>query len=144
MLCPVIVTHDMSLCIDICRSKFRHRQARPPCATIRDRRPPGRGYCRGGQFRPAPLPGASLSRPLVLLPNQIEPLERVRRVLRLGAYVRVGAEGSDAMSSVIDTASSVFEIAFGDAGRHARSVLGVADLPRHSVVMIDLVAAVAD
>lgn len=76
--------------------------------------------------------------------HELGTLERVRRILRLGAYVRVGTEGSDAMSSVIDTASSVLEIAFGDAGRHARSVLGVADLPRHSVVMIDLVAAVTD
>jgi len=66
-------------------------------------------------------------------------LGAVERVLRLNGYVQVGAAGGfGRMSEVIDAASGVFEAAFGEAGRHPRSVLGVVELPRAAPVMIDL------
>jgi len=68
-------------------------------------------------------------------------LERVERILRLNGYVQVGTSRYGRMSEVIDAASEVFVVAFGEAGRHPRSVLGVAELPRFSPVMIDLTAA---
>jgi hypothetical protein len=45
------------------------------------------------------------------------------------------------MSEIIDAASDLFIAAFGEAGRHPRSVLGVVELPRFSPVMIDLTVA---
>ncbi len=71
-------------------------------------------------------------------------LDHVRRVLRLNGYVRVGAAGFDQMSQVINAASDTMVLAFGSNGQHARSVLGVADLPRHASVMIDLTVALRD
>jgi enamine deaminase RidA (YjgF/YER057c/UK114 family) len=40
---------------------------------------------------------------------------------------------------VIDGASRVLHLAFGEAGRHARSAVGVASLPQSSPVELDLV-----
>lgn len=68
-------------------------------------------------------------------------LETVRRVLRLNGYVHVGPGGFDYMSKIIDSASETLMAAFGPSGEHVRSVLGMADLPRHASVMIDLTVA---
>lgn len=70
--------------------------------------------------------------------ERVGELRRVRQVLRLNGYVRVGPAGFDHMSEVIDAASSVLTCAFGVSGQHVRSVLGVCDLPRHASVMVDL------
>jgi enamine deaminase RidA (YjgF/YER057c/UK114 family) len=44
---------------------------------------------------------------------------------------------------VIDAASNLLLVAFGDAGRHARSAVGVGELPRGVPVEIELIAAVS-
>jgi enamine deaminase RidA (YjgF/YER057c/UK114 family) len=64
-------------------------------------------------------------------------LSRVRGVLHLNAYVACTAE-FDGISRVADAASNIFVTAFGDAGKHPRSVLGMMRLPRQAPVMIDL------
>ncbi|MBL8379149.1 MAG: RidA family protein [Burkholderiales bacterium] len=79
---------------------------------------------------------------LAWLQVELGTLDRVRRVIRLNAFVRVGSGGFDQMSEVINAASDTFVTAFGTAGQHVRSVLGVADLPRHACVMIDLTVAI--
>jgi enamine deaminase RidA (YjgF/YER057c/UK114 family) len=68
-------------------------------------------------------------------------LGRVERILRLNGYVQVGATRFGQMSEIIDAASELLIAAFGEDGRHPRSVLGVAELPRFSPVMIDLTVA---
>jgi len=73
--------------------------------------------------------------------NAAGSLDRVECVLRLNGYVQVGASRFGRMSEVIDAASAVFIEAFGEQGRHPRSVLGLAELPRFSPVMIDLTIA---
>lgn len=76
---------------------------------------------------------------LAWLKHELGTLTKVQRVLRLNGYVRVASpEGFGQMSEVIDGASEVFVTAFDDTGHHVRSVLGLADLPRHASVMIDL------
>ena len=69
-------------------------------------------------------------------------LDRVRSVVRLTGYV-AAVEGFGEHPRVIDGASEVLRTAFGDAGRHARSAVGVASLPQSSPVEIDLVLEVA-
>lgn len=66
-------------------------------------------------------------------------LDRVRGVLQLKCYVACTPE-FDGISRVADHASKVFMTAFGDDGRHPRSVLGMMRLPQNAPVMIDLVA----
>jgi enamine deaminase RidA (YjgF/YER057c/UK114 family) len=45
---------------------------------------------------------------------------------------------------VIDAASRLMAEVFGDAGRHARSAIGVAVLPRDASVELEMVVAVHD
>ena len=81
---------------------------------------------------------------LAWLKSELGSLDLVQQVLRLNAYIRVASDGFDRMSEVTDAASQVYAQAFGSRGRHVRSVLGVADLPRHASVMIDLTVAIVE
>ncbi|NBP71939.1 MAG: RidA family protein [Alphaproteobacteria bacterium] len=65
--------------------------------------------------------------------------DRVTGVLQLKCYVACTPE-FDGISRVADHASKVFMTAFGDDGRHPRSVLGMMRLPQNAPVMIDLIA----
>ena len=67
-------------------------------------------------------------------------LGRIEAILHMNAWVARG--GFDGISRVADHASRVFQIAFGEAGRHPRSVIGVDQLPRQAPIMIDLRAAI--
>jgi len=44
--------------------------------------------------------------------------------------------------AVINGASDLFAVAFGDAGRHARSAVGVAALPMNSPVEVEVIAEI--
>jgi enamine deaminase RidA (YjgF/YER057c/UK114 family) len=48
----------------------------------------------------------------------------------------------DALPQVIDGASDLFVDVFGGAGRHARSAIGVQQLPKGFAVEIEMVVAV--
>jgi enamine deaminase RidA (YjgF/YER057c/UK114 family) len=68
-------------------------------------------------------------------------LDLVEFVLRLTGYVAC-APGWGGAPEVIDAASEVFITAFGDAGRHARSAIGVSGLPTGATVEIEAILAV--
>lgn len=70
-------------------------------------------------------------------------LDQIDRVLQMNAYVSCPAD-FDGISLLADEASAVFIAAFGDAGHHPRSVLGVNRLPQNAPVMIDLRLALAE
>ncbi len=65
-------------------------------------------------------------------------LDEVARAVKLTGYV-ASADGFIAQPMVIDAASEVLAIAFGEAGAHAREAVGVARLPLDSPVEISLV-----
>lgn len=69
-------------------------------------------------------------------------VDRIERVLELVAHVACSI-GFDGMSAVVDGASEVLVEVFGDAGRHARTNVGVAWLPLGSPVEVSIVVAVA-
>jgi enamine deaminase RidA (YjgF/YER057c/UK114 family) len=79
---------------------------------------------------------------LAQLKAELGDLGRVSRILKVTGFV-ASAPGFSQQPEVIDAASSLLILAFGDAGRHARSALGVAELPRGVPVEIELVAAVS-
>ena len=54
------------------------------------------------------------------------------------------APGFEQQPAVIDGASELLFEVFGEAGRHTRSALGVAALPRGGSVEIEVIAAVRD
>jgi enamine deaminase RidA (YjgF/YER057c/UK114 family) len=63
-------------------------------------------------------------------------LDAVEQVIELTVYVNSGAAFIE-HSSVADAASGVMEMAFGKAGRHARTAVGVAQLPKGAAVEIN-------
>jgi len=55
-------------------------------------------------------------------------LGRIRRVVRLGGFIAASADFTQ-HATVMNGASDLAVAVFGDAGRHARSTIGVASLP---------------
>ncbi len=80
---------------------------------------------------------------LCLLRDELGTLDRVERILSVTGYVAC-APGFDQQPAVMDGASRILVEIFGDAGRHTRSAIGVAALPRGGAVEIELTAAVTD
>jgi enamine deaminase RidA (YjgF/YER057c/UK114 family) len=68
-------------------------------------------------------------------------LDRVERVVKLGAFVNSTGDFTD-QPKVANGASELMVAVFGDAGRHARSAVGVPALPLGAAVEIDAVLAV--
>lgn len=65
----------------------------------------------------------------------------VREVVRLTGYV-ASAEGFGDQPAVIDGGSQLLHEVFGARGQHARSALGVAELPFGAAVEVELIVAV--
>lgn len=85
----------------------------------------------------------ALLRAIAALRDELGGLERVRQVLRLTVYVN-GTEDFTQHSAVADGASTLLYDLFGpELGRHARTSVGVAQLPRNGCVEIDVVVALA-
>jgi enamine deaminase RidA (YjgF/YER057c/UK114 family) len=68
-------------------------------------------------------------------------LERVERIVRLGVFVSSASTFTD-QPKVANGASQLMEQVFGEAGRHARSAVGVPVLPLGAAVEIDAIVAV--
>ncbi|HMO69100.1 MAG TPA: RidA family protein [Novosphingobium sp.] len=68
-------------------------------------------------------------------------LSRVERVVKLGAFVSSTPDFTD-QPKVANGASELMAAVFGDAGRHARSAVGVPVLPLGAAVEVDCIVAV--
>ena len=68
-------------------------------------------------------------------------LDRVERIVKLGAFVNSTGDFTD-QPKVANGASELMVAVFGDAGRHARSAVGVPVLPLGAAVEVDAVVAV--
>jgi len=68
-------------------------------------------------------------------------LDRVARVVKLGGFVQAGPAFFD-IPKVVNGCSDLMVEAFGDAGRHARSAVGVYRLPLNFAVEVDAVVQV--
>ena len=68
-------------------------------------------------------------------------LDRVERVVKLGAFVNSTGDFTD-QPKVANGASELMVAAFGDAGKHARSAVGVPCLPLGVAVEVDAIVAV--
>ena len=65
-------------------------------------------------------------------------LSRVERIVKLGVFVNSAPDFTD-QPEVANGASNLMEALFGEAGKHARSAVGVAALPRGAAVEVDAV-----
>ena len=63
-------------------------------------------------------------------------LDRVARVLRLGGFIAAGPDFTQ-HAVVMNGASDLAVEVFGDAGRHARSTIGVPSLPGDAAVEVE-------
>jgi enamine deaminase RidA (YjgF/YER057c/UK114 family) len=79
---------------------------------------------------------------LAALKAELGELSRVSRVVKVTGFV-ASAPGFTDMPKVVNAASELFGEAFGDAGRHARSAVGVAALPLGVPVEVEAVVEVA-
>ena len=76
------------------------------------------------------------------LKKHLGDLARVERIVKLGVFVNSAATFTD-QPKVANGASELMVALFGDAGRHARSAVGVPVLPLGAAVEIDAVVQVA-
>jgi enamine deaminase RidA (YjgF/YER057c/UK114 family) len=78
---------------------------------------------------------------LAALLTVVDSLDRVRQLVRVGVFVN-SAAGFNQQPQVANGASDLFVDVFGDAGRHARTAVGVNELPAGYAVEVELVAEV--
>lgn len=65
-------------------------------------------------------------------------LDRILRVVKVNGFVNV-APGFTDIPKVINGASDLFVEIFGEMGKHARSAIGVSELPLNSSVEIEVI-----
>ncbi len=69
-------------------------------------------------------------------------VDRIAGVVRITGYVR-SAPGFDGQPAVVNGASDLFVELFGERGRHARSAIGVSELPLGATLEIEAIFEVA-
>jgi len=68
-------------------------------------------------------------------------LDRVERIVKLGVFVSSTPHFS-AQPKIANGASELMQAVFGEAGKHARSAVGVPVLPLNAIVEVDAVVAI--
>ncbi len=76
---------------------------------------------------------------LATLQSELGTLDRIERIIKVFGMVNV-APGFNQTPAVIDGCSDLLVDIFGDAGRHTRSAVGLAELPFDIAVEIELTA----
>jgi enamine deaminase RidA (YjgF/YER057c/UK114 family) len=80
---------------------------------------------------------------LAALRAELGSLDRVRRVVKVTVFV-ASAPGFTEQPKVANGASDLLTEVFGDAGRHARAAVGVAELPLGAPVEVELIAEIRE
>ena len=78
---------------------------------------------------------------LAQLKASLGSLDRVERVVKLGAFINSAGDFTD-QPKVANGASELMVAVFGDAGKHARAAVGVPALPLGCAVEVDAIVAV--
>jgi enamine deaminase RidA (YjgF/YER057c/UK114 family) len=78
---------------------------------------------------------------LSVLKQALGSLDRIERVLTVLGFAAV-APGFPMQPAALDGASRLLYEVFGEAGRHTRSAIGVASLPRGGAVELEVAVAV--
>ena len=78
---------------------------------------------------------------LATMRDELGDLDHLRRIVKVFGMVNV-APGFNQTPAVIDGCSDLLVEIFGEAGRHTRSAIGVAELPFDIAVEIELIAEV--
>lgn len=78
---------------------------------------------------------------LACLAQALGSIDRISRIVKLTGFVQSTPDFHQ-QPSVIDAASELMVEIFGEQGRHARSAVGVAALPRNVPVELEVIAAI--
>ncbi len=78
---------------------------------------------------------------LAVLKKHVRNLDKINRFVKLLAFVN-SAEGYNEQPLVTDGASDFLEEVFGDRGKHARSAVGVSELPFNIPVEIEVIVEI--
>lgn len=78
---------------------------------------------------------------LACVKQAVGSLDRVRRVVKVIGFVNAGRD-FDHQPAAINGASDLLQQLFGEAGRHARSAIGLSSLPSNVSVEIELIVEV--
>ena len=70
-------------------------------------------------------------------------LDAIRRIVKVTGFV-ASAPGFGGQAQVINGASELLIEVFGEAGKHSRSAIGVAELPLNAPVEVELIAEVRE
>lgn len=73
--------------------------------------------------------------------NSLVGLEQIVKIVKVTGFV-ASAPGFTGQPGVINGASDFFGTVFGEAGRHARSAVGVAELPLDAPVEVEVIVEV--
>jgi enamine deaminase RidA (YjgF/YER057c/UK114 family) len=74
--------------------------------------------------------------------NSLVGIDAVTRVVKVVGFV-ASAPGFHGQPSIVNGASDLLGEVFGDAGAHARSAVGVSELPLDAAVEVELIVEVA-
>ena len=75
---------------------------------------------------------------LSIVRGEAQSLDRVKQIVKMVGYI-ASAPGFTDQPQVLNGASDLLVSVFGEAGRHARVAVGVAELPRLAPVEIELI-----
>ncbi|GLY29527.1 RidA family protein [Kineosporia sp. NBRC 101731] len=78
---------------------------------------------------------------LAAIKAEIGDLSAVKRVVKVVVFV-ASEPGFTGQPAVADGASALMDLAFGEAGKHSRSAVGVAVLPKDAPVEVELIVEV--
>ncbi|MCL5046675.1 MAG: RidA family protein [Actinobacteria bacterium] len=80
---------------------------------------------------------------LAVIKGVLGDLDRVKRVVKVVGFV-ASAPGFNGQPKVVNGASELLGQIFGQAGGHARSAVGVSELPLDSAVEVEMIVEVED
>jgi enamine deaminase RidA (YjgF/YER057c/UK114 family) len=80
---------------------------------------------------------------LAALKQELGNLDKIKRIVKLNGYVR-SAHGFGEQPKVVNGASDLLEKIFGERGKHARTAIGVNELPFGISVEVEMIVEVDD
>jgi len=80
---------------------------------------------------------------LACLQAELGTLDKVEKIFKVLGFVR-SAPGFSQQPAVMNGASDLFVEVFGEAGRHARSAIGVNELPEGIAAEVEIIVSVKE
>ena len=80
---------------------------------------------------------------LAAIKDLIGDLDKVERVVKVLGFVN-SADGFNQQPSVVNGASELLQAVFGERGAHARSAVGMKELPSNIAVELEMIVSVKD